>query len=185
MEQKNYIYEIVNLLLKKKSHAREIARILKINHMLINRKLKELYNLNVVDFDDEGKNKIYSLKNSVEAKSYVFITEKYKLSILIKKYPKLRGIIEKIQSDKRIKLAILFGSYAKDNVKKDSDIDIYIETIDRKIKKEIELLDSKLSIKIGKYDENNLLIKEIAQEHVILKGVELYYEKNKFFEETH
>ena len=46
------------------------------------------------------------------------------------------------------------------------------------------MLDSKLSIKIGKYDKNNNLIKEIEKNHVIIKGVDEYYEKNKFFEET-
>ncbi len=79
-------------------------------------------------------------------------------------------------------MAIIFGSYAKELAHKDSDIDIYLETENRKIKKDIENLNSKLSVKIGKYDKNNLLIKEIKKDHIIIKGVEKYYEKNELFE---
>ena len=78
-------------------------------------------------------------------------------------------------------MAILFGSYAKGIAKKDSDIDIYIETENRKIKEELSIIDSKLSIKIGKFDTSSLLIREIVKNHVILKGIEEYYAKNKIF----
>ena len=87
-----------------------------------------------------------------------------------------------IQKNKKIGLAILFGSYAKGRATNDSDIDIYIATEDRELKKKIELVDSKLNVKIGKYNQKSPLIKEIEKDHVILKGVEIYYEKNNFFE---
>ena len=66
--------------------------------------------------------------------------------------------------------------------KKDSDIDVYIEAKDQKLKREIELINSKINIQIGKYDKDNLLIKEIERNHVILKGAEEFYECNKFFD---
>ena len=182
MEQKDYKIEIVNELLKNEIHAREIAKKLNINHMNINRKIKELEKENIVDFKEEGKNKVYFLKKTIEAKIYVFKAENYKLIRLLNKYPELRGIIEKIQKDKKIKLAIIFGSYAKGISKSDSDIDIYIDTMDKKIKEGVSLIDSRLSIKIGKYNRSNLLIKEIDKNHVIIKGVEQYYDKNKFFD---
>ena len=190
MEQKSYIkynyeikYEIINALVSDKSHIRGIAKKLRINHMTVNRKIKELENENIIDYKEEGKNKVYFLKSSIEARSYIMIAEIYRLNKALWIYPVLRGIIEKIQNDKRIGLALLFGSYAKWNAKKDSDIDIYIETNDKNIKKDIELVNSKASIKIGKYDKSNLLIKEIEKNHVIIKGVEDYYEK-KFFEKA-
>ena len=151
--------------------------------MIISRKMQELFNENAVDFNKEGKNKVFFIKKTEEARNYIFITEQYKLNKFLSRYSSLRNIIKKIQGDKRIKLAILFGSYAKDSADKKSDIDIFIETDDKNIKKELVLLDFKLSIKIGKYDKNNNLIKEIEKNHVIIKGVEEYYEKNKFFEE--
>jgi len=188
MEQKDYKedyrLEIIDILLKERMHVRGIAKKLGVNHMIISRKMQELFNGNVVDFRQEGKNKVFLIKGTEEARNYIFITEQYKLIKVLKKYPLLRDIIKKIQKDKRIKLAILFGSYARGLADKKSDIDVFIESINRNVKKELSLLDSKLSIKIGKYDKNNNLIKEIEKNHVIIKGVDEYYEKNKFFEET-
>ncbi|MEA3342861.1 MAG: nucleotidyltransferase domain-containing protein, partial [archaeon] len=100
----------------------------------------------------------------------------------IKKYPRLRKIIDKIKENKRISLAVIFGSYAKGTATKQSDIDLYIETEDRKIKELAELIDTKLSVKTGLYDRKNILIKEIEKDHIIIKGVEKFYEKNEFFE---
>ncbi len=182
MELKEYKYEIVNELLNNENHIRGIAKKLNVNHMTIVRKIKTLAKENVVDYKEEGKNKTYFLKKTIEAKNYVFSTENYKLNKLLKKYPTLRGIIEKIQKNKKIKLAVLFGSYAKGISKPESDIDVYIDTVDKKVKDDVSLIDLRLSIKIGKYSKSNLLIKEIEKNHVIIKGVEQYYDKNKFFE---
>jgi predicted nucleotidyltransferase len=174
--------EIINELLNGKSYIRELSKKLKTNPMNILRKLKELSKENVVDYEQNGKNKTYFLKKTIEARSMIFMTESYKISNLLNKYPELRNTTEKIQKDKKIKLAVLFGSYAKDLVKQDSDIDIYIETNDVKLKKSIEMINSKLSVKIGNFDLKSLLIKEIIKNHVILKGIEEFYEKNEFFE---
>ena len=182
MEQKSYELEIVNNLIGKNWHVRGLAKHLGVNHMLLFRKFKELYNKNVIDYKQEGKNKNYFLKKTLEAKSYVFMGENYKLIKLLEKYPNLRNAIEKIQKNNKIKLAVIFGSYAKGLAKKDSDIDVYIEAKDQKLKREIELINSKINIQIGKYDKDNLLIKEIERNHVILKGAEEFYECNKFFD---
>src|SRR3989338_8697139 len=107
--------------------------------------------------------------------------EHYKLIQSIKEYPLLRNIILNIKANPKIKLAILFGSYAKGLAHKDSDIDIYIETTSKELKKELEQLNLKASVKIGKYNPDSLLIKEIKKNHVIVKGVEQYYEKSRFF----
>ena len=181
MEQKDYKLEIIGELLKGESHIRSLAKKLHTNHMAVLRKIRELYKENAVDFRKEGRNNVYFLKKSLEAKSYAFKLENYKLIKILRKYSGLRGIFEKIQKGKVIGLAVLFGSYAKGTAKQESDIDIYIETQSRKLKKEFSLLDTRLNLKIGKYDEKSLLIKEIEKNHVIIKGIEKYYEKNKFF----
>jgi len=182
MEQKDYKLEIVNELLKNDNHIRGIAKILGTNHMIIARKIKELSRENAVDYRQEGKNKTFFLKKSAEARAYVFMAENYKLINLLKKYPDLRVISEKIQKNKKVQLAILFGSYAKWIAKPDSDIDIYIETTSNKLKREIERIGTRLSVKIGRYDKSSLLIKEIDKNHVILRGIEHYYEQNGFFD---
>ena len=179
MAQKDYALEIILDLIKGNSHLRGIASHLSINHMMIARRIKDLIKENAVDFMTEGKNKVFFLKKTIEAKNYVFSAESYKLNKLLGKYPSLRQIVEKIQADKKVKLAVLFGSYAKGIAKEESDIDIYIDTNDHKIKDSLSLLNSKLSIKIGKYNKSSLLIKEIQKNKVILKGIELYYEMLK------
>jgi len=175
MEHKSYTLEIVLELLRKNGHARELARMLGTSHMNVSRKLKQLLKENAVDYAEEGKNKTYYLKDSTEARAYVLMSENYRIAQTVKRYPALRGMFERIQHDSRIRLAILFGSYAKGIAKADSDIDIFIETTDTDLKRDIEMMDSRLSVKIGGYDKSSLLIKEIEQNHVIIKGVERYY----------
>ncbi|MEK6949394.1 MAG: nucleotidyltransferase domain-containing protein [Nanoarchaeota archaeon] len=181
MSQINYSIKIVESLLKRENHVRGLAKELGTNQTTIARKLKELYKENAVDFRFEGKNKVFSLKKSLEAKQYCCIMEQFSLLYSIKKHPELRIIAQKISENEKIGLAILFGSYAKNTAAKDSDIDIYIDTTSTAIKDEVELINSKINVKIGKYDKNSLLIREIEKGHIILKGTEQYYERASLF----
>ena len=182
MSQYNYNIRIVECLLRSENHIRGLAKALNTNQTTIARKVMELYEDNIVDFKQEGKNKIVFLRKTLEAKQYTYHVETQKLLETLKKYPLLRTIIERIKKDDRISLAILFGSYAKGNAKKESDIDIYVDTSERRLKEDVEAINSKISVKIGKYDKESLLIKEIERNHVIIKGMETFYEKNKFFD---
>ena len=179
--ERNFKLEIVGELLRGPNHARAIAKKLGTNHVLVTRRLRELQNDNAADYREEGKNKAYFLKKSLEAKSLVLMYESHSLSRMLKKYPALRAITEKIQKDAKIRLAVLFGSYAKGLAKPDSDIDVFIETVDREVKQRIADTSTKLSVKIGSFDLSSPLVKEIVKNHVILKGVEVFYEKTGFF----
>lgn len=181
MEQKITNYEIILRLLREESHARAIAKILGANHMTLSRKMNQMVKNNILDFKYQGKNKVFFLKNTIEARANIVIAEEYKLTRTVATYPNLRRVIQKFQADNRLKLVVLFGSYSKGLAKKETDIDIYIETKDLKIKREYELFDTKLSIKVGEFNTENNLVKEIEKNHVIIKGVEQYYEKNGFF----
>lgn len=182
MSQKDYNYQILESLMKSENHIRELARILGTNQTTIARKVQELSQENIVDFKMEGKNKVFFVKKSLEARHFVYQVENYKLLRILNKYPQLRRIIEQIQKNNKIDLVILFGSYAKSTVNKESDIDIYIDTENLKIKEEVELIDSKISVKIGKFNNDSLLIQEIIKNHIILKGFEEYYDQNRFFD---
>ena len=177
MEQKDYSFEVMGVLVKGENHIRNIAKILQINHMTILRKVKELVGKNVLDIKREGRNKKYFLKKSVEARSFVLMEQQYSLIKLIQRYPFLREVVSRIQKDEKIKLAMIFGSYAKGLERKESDVDIFIETKNSTLKKSYSKLDSKLSIKIGGFDLNNNLIKEICKDNIIIKGGEVYYER--------
>ncbi len=180
MSQNYYKIKIVESLLQKENHIRGLAKELKTNQTTIARKIGELYQENVVDYKREGRNKVYFLKKSLEALQFAMITENYKLLEALREYPYLRRIFQYIKKNKKIKLAILFGSHATKMATKESDIDIFIETRNKAIKTEIENLNSRINVKIGKFNRKNLLIKEIEKNHIIIKGVELYYEKIEF-----
>ena len=182
MAQKDYKLEVVNSLLQEPCHPRRIASKLGTNPMLITRKIHELEMENVVDYNQRGRNKIYFLKKTSEARAAASMAENYKLMKTLERYPALRKVIEAIQKNPDINLALLFGSYAKGNASKDSDIDIYVESKDVNLRKNLRLLDSKLSLKIGAYEREAPLIKEIEKNHVAVKGVERFFEKNRFFE---
>lgn len=184
VQNKNIELEIILNLIKDKSHLREIARSIKKSHSTVLRKINELVKENIIDYKKEGKNKVFFIKNNLKAKNYVYSGEIYKLSKLLKKHPELSIIFEDIKKSFPKGMIILFGSYAKGNEKSDSDIDLYLETTNNKIKNKIKELNSKLSIKIGEFEVNSLLIKEIIKNHVIIRGVEEYYERNKFFKEA-
>ena len=182
MSQNNYNIRIVESLLKTENHVRGLAKALNTNQTTIARKAQELYKDNIVDFKQEGRNKVFFLKKTLEAKQYACFAEAHKLLEAIRKYPQIRRIVEQVSKNEKIHLAALFGSYAKGVATKDSDIDIYIDTKNNRLKEEVELIDSKISVKIGKYNQDGLLIKEIEKNHAVIKGIELYYEKNRFFD---
>lgn len=178
----NISSEIVDILSGEEIHARALAKRLGINHMTAARNLKELVSENVLEFRKEGRNKVYFLKKNMEARNYALISELYKLNKTLKKYPELRKTLKNIQQNKEIGLAVLFGSYARGTATKNSDIDVFIATKDRNLKPELELLNSRLSVKIGEYDRSNPLIREIEKNHVIIKGAETFYEKIGFLQ---
>jgi predicted nucleotidyltransferase len=181
MEQKRYKYEIILNLLKGDNHLRQIAKELLTNHMTIKRALDRLTRENVLDVRSQGKNNVHSIKQTIEAKNSVLMSEIYKFNRLIERHPELKHDIRSLQK-MSAKLIVIFGSYAKGRETNKSDVDVYIETVSKNIKNKAEKINRKFSVKIGGYDKGNLLIREIEKNHVIIKGVERFYEKNQFFE---
>jgi predicted nucleotidyltransferase len=182
--EQNLANEIVALLLQADLHPRGLAEKLQTNHMTIARKLRTLVDENVADYRTEGKNNVYFLKKSIEGRNAAMIAELYKQSRIVSVYPILRNIFRIIQEEEEISLALLYGSYAKGIPSKTSDIDIYIDTLNTNLKKQLEQQHSSLSVKIGEFDPQSLLIREIIKDHVIIKGVEVYFDKTGFFEKT-
>lgn len=173
-KRNNLELEIVNVLLKSETHVRGIAQKLGESHSTILRRLNNLKKENVIDYKTEGKNKIFFLKNNLISKNYILKAELHKLTKLLGKYPELGIIFEEILKKTDEKLIILFGSYAKGLAKADSDIDIYIETKNRNVKKVVEDIHSRINVKIGMFDPKSPLIKEIIKDHIIIRGMEVF-----------
>ncbi|MEK6863354.1 MAG: nucleotidyltransferase domain-containing protein [Nanoarchaeota archaeon] len=173
----NLELEIVESLLRADNYVRGIAKKLNESHSTIFRKLNNLKGKNVIDSRKEGKNKIFYLKDNIIARSCILQAELHKLTKLLRHNPELGIIFEEILKKTDETLIVLFGSYAKGLAKKNSDIDIYIETKNRNVKKIVGDIHSKISVKIGTFDTKSPLIKEIIKDHIIIRGIEVFYDK--------
>lgn len=177
----NMKMEIVLALLKGSAHVRRLSKLTSIPHATLSRALNEMVKENMLDFKQDGRNKVFVLKKGIEALAVARSAEDYKLMKFLLEYPGMAVLSEEILKRCRSRLILLFGSYAKFTAKKGSDIDVFIETGKKSIKSEVEKIDSRINAKIGRFDPKNILVKEIIKDHVILRGVDEFYEKNKVF----
>ena len=163
---------------------REIASILKVSHMSVNRTLKELAANNMVSFVTAGKAHLWKLNRS----SYGFKV----LSGIIEKMallePPLNDLIKTIRRGIPSRLAlkaVLFGSVAKGGESAASDIDLFLLAKDSKAKNELAAAAGELSNKCLDLYGNKLsayvLTQREAQEtkntnilQEIEKGIQIY-----------
>ena len=168
---------------------REIASVLKVSHMSVNRTLRELAEFNLVNFATVGKAHLWR----VNKRSYAFrVLSKFieGISEIQEPIEDLKKSLLKNLSKDLIKRIILFGSVAKSAEKANSDIDVFILAKDRQSKKELEPQLNRLSnLCLERYGnrlapylltpqemkrkKNSKVISEIN------KGLEIYTEKDK------
>lgn len=169
--------EIVLSAIQTQMHGRAISKALALPLTTVQRHLSGLIRANVLDSETVGRNRMFRVKKTLAARQAVYSAEHYRLAKLIEKYPGLAILIEDILENTTARLVILYGSYAGFSAKKESDIDIYLETDGLKPKKTLEALDSRLSVKTGEFMKGDPLIKEVIRKHIILRGVEDFYER--------
>lgn len=157
---------------------REIASILNVSHMSVNRTMRELAEFNFVNFVTVGKAHLWR----VNRKCYTFKV----LSKLIEGFSDIEEPLEdlkKILLNKLpkilIKKVILFGSVAEGLEKENSDIDVFILAKDIHSKKKLEPQIEKLSNLCFKLYGNRLA-------PYVLTEYEMKQKKNlKFISEIH
>ncbi len=123
---------------------REIASVLNVSHMSVNRTMRELGELNFVNFVTIGKAHLWR----VNRKSYAF-------KVLYELFKGVSGIKAPLENLKEIllnnlpktliKKVVLFGSIAKGSERSNSDIDVFILVKDKLSKKKLEPQIEKLS----------------------------------------
>ncbi len=123
---------------------REIASVLNVSHMSVNRTMRELGELNFVNFVTIGKAHLWR----VNRKSYAF-------RVLSELFKRVSGIKEPLEDLKKIlfnnlpktliKKVVLFGSIAKGSERSNSDIDVFILVKNKLSKKKLEPQIEKLS----------------------------------------
>ncbi len=123
---------------------REIASILKVSHMSINRTMRELSEVNFVDFVTIGKAHLWK----VNRKSYAFKL----LSEFIKGVSRIRDPLNDLKDmiltnipKTLIKKVVLFGSVAKGEEETGSDIDVFFLVKDSRDKEKLGSALEKLS----------------------------------------
>ena len=97
-----------------------------------------------------GKIKSYTIKKSILSRDFFILVEQYKKIHFLEKNQLLKEVFEK--SDKFLDgVVLVFGSYAKELQKEDSDVDLFV---------------------IGKYDEKK--IKEVGKKYGLIINIKSY-----------
>ena len=178
MLRKRNDLEIIELLRKEPNHIRQIASVLNLIPSTVMRILKNLQKEGIMDYNKEGKNNKYFLKETPETHIYIHMAEYYKLLKILQNVL-LRRIIKELIKSSNGELIVIYGSYAKGSATNESDIDIYVETKDQKLKQELQKISEKINIDIGKIDNNSALGKEIIKNHIIIQNPERFYQMIK------
>jgi len=144
---------------------REIASVLQVSHMSINRFLKEMADVNFVNYVTIGKAHLWK----VNRKSYAYEVFSRLIGDISRTCMPLedlkRTILENLPGS-LIKKVVLFGSVAKGLESEHSDIDIFILVKNLEMEKEVEGYVERLSIRcLDLY--GNRLAPYILTEHEI------------------
>ena len=123
---------------------REIASIVKISHMSVNRTMRELAHVNFVTFVTAGKSHLWQ----VNRKSYAFKA----FSALLENLSAIKDPLKNIESTilshtpcRLVKKIVMFGSISKGLERADSDIDVFFLLKTAGDKKKLEPYLEKLS----------------------------------------
>jgi len=160
-------------------HGRRLANKLNMNQKTVSNVLNILEKKNFIKFTQEGKNKNYFLnKSNLLLKEALKLVEINRKIIFLEKYSKLNELFLKIE--KRSKgLVLVFGSYANFSSTKNSDFDLFIigsvnelDDLEKLYHLKINIVNSSKT----KFKRDDLFVKEILKNHIILKGVENFIE---------
>ena len=162
-------------------YIREVQKLLKISPRTSQLILNDLENKCILESKTKGKIKAYTIKRNSLSQRYIIFSEQYKAIAFLEKKLIIKEIIEKINPFIE-GIGIIFGSYAKDIAKKDSDLDIFVigKYNKEKIKKVSKTYGIEISIKcyplktFEKNLANDILLKEILKNHIIFLNAEQF-----------
>lgn len=171
-------------------HLRGLSRLLKTGMPNVIRYAEILEKENVLDKKKDANLVILKLKKSQKTIAYLkqVNTERF-LSLPKKIQGAISDFLDELEPNPLI--AVIFGSHAKEDYVKDSDIDILLVFQEVKDEKQIEITAKRIGMRTNttispvyldyKNFEKNFLnkkhdfSKEIKQKVIIMTGVELYY----------
>ena len=169
---------IMNEFVKDKNNSiygRAIAEKYNLNQKTVSNILKNFEKKDILKFKTEGKNKYYFLNiNNPCLKEVLKLIEINKKIDFITKHVKFERLFKNLEQ-KTMGSLIVFGSYAKGIEKRNSDLDILvigkIKEV-REIEESFGLEINVIEMKKDKFNLNENFIKEVMENHIVLKGVE-------------
>ncbi len=162
----------------KQFYLREISKLTKIPLKTTHRVVSNLEKDRILKSIVSGKNKYFKLNlDKIQTKLYLLEAEIHKTALFLDKYPLFKTFLKELNTSS---LLVVFGSFAKFKADKDSDLDLLI-VLREKEELPFHLLGYNLhKIELFEKDfikamENNeTLIKEIAENHTILNNHSFY-----------
>lgn len=167
----------------KRLHLREIARETEVDVKAVQLQLKKLEKTNILSSVLRGRNKEYrlNLSNSI-TRYYMVMAETFASVRYLRRNFLIKKIVDEIGS-KIDDTIVLFGSFAKGQATKGSDVDLFVIS-DKKPNRAVaeeagDVVGRRVSVKFATQKQfvNGLLkkdplISEVASNHIILKGVD-------------
>jgi len=159
-------------------YLRQISRLSKIPLKTCQTALMNLEKAKILKSKIEGKNKYFALNlDNIKTKSYLLQAEIYRTDIFLEAYPLIKTFLKSLNTNIPI---IVFGSFARLKADKNSDLDLLIVSGEKE-KLSYHLLPYKIhQVNISESSfskaikEQETLIKEIEENHVILNNHSFY-----------
>lgn len=156
-------------------YGRAIAKKFKLNQKTVSNALNDLEKQNILKFRTEGKNKYYFInKSNPVIKEIIQLAELSRKLHFLNKHKQLKNLFDKIEG-KTDGILVIFGSYAKGEENKDSDLDLLVIGQIQSIKNLEDSFNIDINVVKSRKDKFNIyepFIKEVMENHIILKGVE-------------
>lgn len=168
----------------KEYYIREIEKLLTVSSRTALVTLRKLEAKGILESKTRGKIKVYAIRNTGITVEYLTLTEQYKKIRLFEKDYLIKEVLEKVCIFAE-GLVLVFGSYAKNTQKEDSDLDLFIVGKHDK-KKIIEIGEMYgVEIQVISYSSEafekgihiDVFVKELLENHIIIKGSEYFVSK--------
>jgi len=168
----------------KEYYIREAERLLGVSSRTAFVTLAKLEKKGILESQARGKIKTYAIRRSALSREFLILTEQYRKIQFLGENHLIKEVLEK--ADKYMRgMVLIFGSYAKGIQKDDSDLDLFI--VGKYDKAKIRHIGRKYGIDINiksypmkifkKEMHDDVLLKEIAGNHILIKDAEGFVRK--------
>ena len=152
----------------KEHYLMEISRTTKIAHTSVKKSLSELIKHRIIkqELQKKGKRKFPVYKAKIDYKVFRKYKALYNLTSLLES-----GLINLLEEKLTPKSIVIFGSYTRGEDNEESDIDIFVETIEEKI--DVSVFEKKLNRKIQLHFKEDFTNYQKELKNNIINGIVL------------